>query len=352
MGSSTSSLSLRILLISTSVLSIAMAINFCFPTILDFALNDIPSIWSVIISWLKPPYLYVVINGIIITIAASSRFHHHYHNDHQSQPLVHETTSYQPPDLVPSELPHVSIEPSFDDSLEVHEDVGFEREQQDEYPIIDVDTVHVSDPVDVPTQFEDKFEVSASTSTWDPPQRLISPPAELIHSELVSLVAEKPLVRSRFANQRRTTKINSEGVKSLRVAKPKKHETLESTWKAITDGRHMPLNRHLRKSDTFENHQSPSSDVDSGESTSAVVDYNVMDKSETFNDRTDYDDRNQRSKLSKNSSFGKLRKEGSVSHDELNRRVEAFIKKSYEEMRLQREESLKRYMDMINRGAE
>ncbi|PWA56030.1 hypothetical protein CTI12_AA421750 [Artemisia annua] len=44
------------------------------------------------------------------------------------------------------------------------------------------------------------------------------------------------------------------GVRSLRVSKPKKHETLESTWKTITDGLHIPLNRHLKMSDIFENH--------------------------------------------------------------------------------------------------
>ncbi|PWA42151.1 hypothetical protein CTI12_AA547020 [Artemisia annua] len=44
------------------------------------------------------------------------------------------------------------------------------------------------------------------------------------------------------------------GVRSLKVPKRKKHETLESTWKTITDGLHIPLNRHSKKSDTFENH--------------------------------------------------------------------------------------------------
>ncbi|GKE43397.1 CFE protein, partial [Tanacetum coccineum] len=119
--------------------------------------------------------------------------------------------------------------------------------------------------------------------------------------------------------------------RSLRVSKPKKHETLESTWKTITDGRHIPLNRHLKKSDTFENHNQDE----------PKLEYNVMKNLETFNDRTD-----------RVLASRKLRKEGSPSQNELNRRVEAFIKKFNDEMRLQRQESLQRYMDMMNRGAE
>lgn len=134
------------------------------------------------------------------------------------------------------------------------------------------------------------------------------------------------------------------GGKSLGVSKPKRHETLESTWKTITDGRSIPLTRHLKKSDTWESHARRNMQIEEQNTPPKL-----MKKSETFNDRIGTDSAN--SKLSPSPGSGKLRKEPSLSQDELNRRVEAFIKKFNEEMRLQRQESLNQYQEMIKRGA-
>lgn len=109
------------------------------------------------------------------------------------------------------------------------------------------------------------------------------------------------------------------------MARSKRQETLENTWKMITEGRHVPLTRHLKKSDTWEHHVAP------------AVDH--VPKSETFTERSNYE-----------YSPARIRKEPSLGQDELNRRVEAFIKKFNEDMRMQRQESLNQYMEMINRG--
>lgn len=121
----------------------------------------------------------------------------------------------------------------------------------------------------------------------------------------------------------------------LGVSKAKRQDTLESTWKTITEGRPIPISRHLRKSDTWEQRD-----------THQQQEKSTMKKAETFNERP-----SAAGSSSSSDGSGKLRRETSLSQDELNRRVEAFIKKFNEEMRLQRRQSLNQYMEMINRGS-
>lgn len=113
----------------------------------------------------------------------------------------------------------------------------------------------------------------------------------------------------------------------------------------------MPLSRHMKKCDTWEN-QGRHINVRELDQPSPLV---MMKKSETFKDRTNEPmPRHDHGTYTPPASTGnyKLRKEPSLSQDELNKRVEAFIQKFNEEMRLQRQESLNQYMEMINRGSQ
>nr|GFB54697.1 leucine zipper protein [Tanacetum cinerariifolium] len=160
------------------------------PSILTFAVNDIPLLYSNIFSWLRPFYVFFIINTLIITIGATSCFHHHTnHNKVQSQPLDH--------------LPAVTVPPMI-----VYEDVNTLSKvstvvYEVENPIIDDEPVVVDDKeVLVMNEAEDIHEVTRST--WQSPM-------EKVQTEFVFPVREKPLAGSRFAGQRKlTAKVNPE----------------------------------------------------------------------------------------------------------------------------------------------
>ena len=109
---------------------------------------------------------------------------------------------------------------------------------------------------------------------------------------------------------------------------PRRQDTLETTWKKITEGHSTPLTKHLTKSDTWQER----SHVQSSSEKSAKQ---KMTKSENLNDIN---------------APTELKREPSPGQEELNRRVEAFIKKFNEEMRLQRLESLAKNKEMVNGG--
>uniref|UniRef100_A0A453BAM0 Uncharacterized protein n=1 Tax=Aegilops tauschii subsp. strangulata TaxID=200361 RepID=A0A453BAM0_AEGTS len=128
------------------------------------------------------------------------------------------------------------------------------------------------------------------------------------------------------------------GSRALRVSRPRREDTLESTWKAITEGRAPPLARHLKKSDTFDTRPGRRP---SGGGEEVVPPAATMRKAETFNDPAI---------AMGGAGERKVRREPSLGQDELNRRVEAFINKFNMEMRLQRQESLKHYSEMVGSG--
>ncbi|KAF3945672.1 hypothetical protein CMV_027973 [Castanea mollissima] len=310
--------SMKAILISTGVVFMGLGLKASVPMVMKFSTSHVPVTWASLLSWLKPPYVYVIINGIIITIAVSSRFHHRHHH-HSSNSAAASSADHHHPYPTPSSAdtpPEDFAVP--DDSTVVPE-------------VKNIAAVVVN-------KEEEEDEFVAPSATWTPEKEVA------ISSEYLS-PAEKPLVSERFGH-RKPARASPEGARALRVAKPKRHETLENTWKAITEGRAMPLSRHMKKSDTWENH---------GRDIHVDSLGGLVKKSETFKDRTNLA-APEALALSTGPGLGPvkpvlLRKEPSLSQDELNRRVEAFINKFNEEMRLQRQESLNQYMEMINRGA-
>ncbi|KAJ4980316.1 hypothetical protein NE237_031153 [Protea cynaroides] len=331
---------LKVLLISTGVCSLAVVLKLYFPVISTFLISKFPLFWSSLRSWLRPPYLYVVINCIIITIAASSRFHQKV-EEQQPEPIVpvpvpvkaevqHDFTDSSEYEALLLKNP-VNLPQNFDyDSVAAAKDL---EEKADVYGQSMVSVAEVTDPVMNASEEDDEYGFVVSRSNWTPQARNSTEiPADC------SFPTEKPLVSVRFGH-RKNVKSSPEAGRSLGVAKWKRNDTLENTWKTITDGRPIPLARHLKKSETWE--------TGPGHYNIPNSDQAKMKKSETF-----IKDRNSNiSALSPSSGLGKLRRDPSLGQDELNRRVEAFINKFNEEMKLQRQESLNQYHEMIKRGA-
>lgn len=123
--------------------------------------------------------------------------------------------------------------------------------------------------------------------------------------------------RSKYHTQ---LELSRNGGGSKKSKDSRREDTLETTWKKITEGRSTPLKKHLTKSDTWQER-------------SHVQKKEKMTKSDN---------------LYEAETTLPLKREPSPGQEELNRRVEAFIKKFNEEMRLQRLESLAKYNEMVN----
>ncbi|KAK8527357.1 hypothetical protein V6N13_085191 [Hibiscus sabdariffa] len=304
-------LSLKTALISTGIISLAVLFKVSAPFVTEFVTSGIPSTYGFIVSFLRPPYLYLLINCIIISIVASSKL----------QARKPESTQLNPsPEIV---------SPAFKVSSEV-----FSNEFS-----------YGNAAAGLVLAAEDLNMAEESKQTVEEEQVKVMVEAAPLRSESMELVhlleersAAKPPVSKRFS-QRKAVKAAAEG-KALKVSKPKRHDTLEATWKTITDGRPMPLTRHLKKSDTWEQR------AQKDPNTPPPPLPNAMKKSDTFDEHT------REPSLTRSSGSGKLKRDPSLSQDELNRRVEAFIKKFNEEMRLQRQESLNQYQEMLRRGAQ
>ncbi|KAG7591276.1 hypothetical protein ISN45_Aa01g003180 [Arabidopsis thaliana x Arabidopsis arenosa] len=305
-----SMISIKTALISTGIAAVSLFLKSSVPIAVDFSVSRFPIFWSSFLSWLKPPYLFVVINIIITIIVASSKYYQSIGDGEDDETLtgdeftIQNVISQAPPPLL--EVTDVDLDADFDFAAMIPS------------PIL-VAEVERSEVV----YKEKEEEVSGLINGGDEFAVLRSELNQPIMEGLENLPpAEKPLVSAR-SGHRKPVKASSKGVnrkKALRVVKQKRHETLENTWNIITEeGKPTPLTSHYRKTSM--------SGLDAGGDVKPV-----LRKAETFRDVTNY-----RQSSPTVTSPVKMKKEMSPSREELNRRVEAFIKKCKEE----RLESLK-----------
>ncbi|KAK4280584.1 hypothetical protein QN277_012194 [Acacia crassicarpa] len=117
---------------------------------------------------------------------------------------------------------------------------------------------------------------------------------------------------------------------------PDADDTLDATWRAIMEGQGKTEKPQLKKSDTCGariEKAEPFRDDEDDEDDPVAWARKELKKSETFNDTAS------------------LRRDKSMTPEELNLRAEAFIQNFINQMRLQRLESDQRFMEMVNRSA-
>ncbi|XP_010473336.1 PREDICTED: uncharacterized protein LOC104752793 [Camelina sativa] len=349
-------LTIKAVLLSSGVASVVMLLKVSVPVAVDFSVSQAPILWSSLLSWLKPPYLYVVTNGIIITIVASSKYYRSHHDRHEEEDEIAvygggggggykiqtaelSVTQHQASPRVlevkdmdtGAHFGFVVANPEAEE-LELKAVTAVEEKEEE---ITDAAAPATEEEGEIKEELKSVIMVENSDlveSDFVPPPNVHQNrlPPRMIESENLPPTIEKPPVASRIGH-RKLMKASQEGGRALRVTKPKKgNETLENTWKMITEEK----SKLYRRSDTFGREDSGGDGID-GEAKP------VYKKSETFRDRTNY---------YQSLETAKMRKEPSLSQDELNRRVEAFIKKINEEMKLQRMESLRQYKEITSRG--
>ncbi|XP_048141387.1 uncharacterized protein LOC125316620 [Rhodamnia argentea] len=318
--SSTLMASLNALLVSAGAVSIAVALRASVPSISDSLAPRLPPVLDSLLSWFRPPYLFIVVNGIIITIAATSRCFQRVQ-----------------PEAVPPERVAVAEEMEVAEATPVATSRCFHHVQPEAVTLervagaeeIDVaeatPMAEAADPFDELKDFEEKRvvvvrnnrgfgggdgyngdcegerKVAFGRSASTPRRRMDS--------------SEKALVSPRLVRRKAAEGDHLQGGKALRRSSRRSNESMDNVWKAIEEAGAMPVTRHVKADDA--DHR-----ISLLESPS---------KSTMFKDRTN-----------------RLRKE--LSPEELNRRVETFINKFNEEMRLQREESINQFKEMVSRG--
>ncbi|KAF7820312.1 YTH domain-containing protein 1-like isoform X1 [Senna tora] len=270
------------------------------PCAFDFLLSTFPRLWVSARTWFSPPFVYIIVNFIIITIAASSNFHHH------------KTIPFSAAVSDGSELEKQSNENSkseLDDSASSFDE---------------------SDADPSPGKRRDDYESPGSDVTTD-----------YAVSGAAAAREPEPEKQSNGSSKSELDDSASSSDKSDADPSPEKcrndyasldsDDTLDATWRAIMEGQGRTAAAQLKKSDTW-GARIAKAEAFEDEDEAVAWARKELRKSETFNDTAS------------------LRREKSISSEELKRRAEAFIEKFNMEMKLQRMESEQRLRERVKRG--
>lgn len=267
------------------------------PYVVDLALSTVPQLWVSFRNWVMSPLcVYLVLNFIIVAIAATSTFQPSNDNNKKADNSIQSQKAHL---LIPEKaVSNIATEILFADDTSPE--------------IISID--------------DSGIYPARKTENWHHKEE----------EKMVSNIATDRLFTGDPSPETISGNHSDENPKTIQEEEEEEDSnTLESTWEAIMGP------SKLKKSESWDvaPRLARAGDRDhddqvkmDGQDDPVAWARREMRKSNTFSDRVT------------------LIRDQSMSPEELNQRAEAFIKKVNNDIRLQRLESDQRFLDMVNRG--
>lgn len=280
-----------------------------------FLISTIPCVWSYIKAFLSPPYIYILVNFIILAIVASSTFHH------QGQIMK----------PVRKALLHT------EKSLNLNFGFGFKGDE-DEAAVFEV--AASQEATKESHRQDQEWKNIVFTQNQEQEEEVIKPMAAA--ASVDENVDPSAGTSDDEALSGKSGETTGETAGEEKVGSPKPEEpddSLDSVWKAIMESQEKPATWLLKKSDTWDSPPRVAAAAAAARAEAlppapvAGSCRHELRKSDTFRERVP-----------------SAREKRTTNRDELQKRSDEFIKKINNDLKLQREESNQRYIERVNRG--